>query len=74
MDTGVDTPLPGMPDPRQPAPSAYESAVERVQAALIATEGRLTDLRKQREQINAEIKVLVTETELLRRMSKVQVK
>ena len=55
-------------------PSAYERARSEVLTALSRTEDRLADLRKQRDEINAEIKSLVTEQDLLQRMSKIQSK
>jgi len=68
----VETPLPGMPEPMKV--TAYTSAIDQVHMALDQTQERLTELRKQREDINAEIKVLVAEEDLLERMSKIRKK
>jgi len=69
---GVVQPLPGMPTPFMP--TAYVSAMDRVLVALEETENRLSELRKERDVINAEIKVLVEEQELLERMAKIKKK
>lgn len=66
----VEPQLPDMPLDRDP--SAYNDAMSRVQIALAMTQQRLAELRKQREEINAEIKLLVSEEELLERMTRVQ--
>ena len=73
----VETPevavLPGMePPPRIETP--YEAALDGVKVALTITRERLIALRKQREEINGEIKMLVAEEALLQRMAKVQEK
>jgi hypothetical protein len=65
--------LPGMPAAVEPGGKFHE-VQETVTRALAATRDRLRELRKQREEINAEIKHLVDEEELLERMSKVKKK
>ena len=52
--------------------SPYERAKQEATDALEATRQRLIDLRKAREGINAEIKTLVEEEDLLSRMAKVR--
>jgi cell division protein FtsB len=64
--------LPGMPEPPIERGGKYEEVQETVAKALHATKQRLHDLRKQREDINAEIKLLVDEHELLERMTKIK--
>lgn len=69
--TGVVAPeLPDMP--QAASTNAYEDAQKRVGEALTWTQERLRELRKQREQTNAEIKQLVDDEELLIRMSRVR--
>lgn len=63
---GVVEPLPGMPRNR-----AYDTAVDAAHTALAAVRARLSDLRQSRADTNAEIKLLVEEEELLRRMTAV---
>ena len=71
--TGVVTPpLPGMPEPMKP--TAYTTAIGQVLTALDETKVRLSDLRRMRDDINAEIKVLVADEELLERMYKIKKK
>jgi hypothetical protein len=71
---GVVEPEPPGAQSADPAsPSPFEQARSEVVSALILTEQRLVDLRRQREAINAEIKTLVSEHDLLRRMSRVQI-
>jgi hypothetical protein len=64
--------LPGMPQPPIERGGKYEEVQETVAKALDATKNRLRDLRQQREDINAEIKLLVAEEELLERMTKIK--
>jgi len=52
--------------------TAFEDAHSRAELALEMTRERLRDLRKHREEINAEIKGLVDDEELLERMTKVR--
>jgi hypothetical protein len=66
--------LPGMPEPPVERGGKYEEVQETVSKALHATKQRLHDLRRQREDINAEIKLLVAEEELLERMTKIKAK
>lgn len=49
----------------------YQDVRDRIALALAVTEERLGGLRKQRDDINAEIKLLVDERDLLRRMDKI---
>lgn len=57
------------PSDRDPRP--YEEARDRLAQAQAITQERLRDLRKQREEINAEVKLLVAEDELLARMLRI---
>lgn len=68
-----DVPLPGM-EPPQVAATPYAGAREAVKFALTITRDRLKELRANRDEINAEIKMLVAEELLLQRMAKVQEK
>lgn len=61
--------LPGMPpDPKVLTP--YERAAEGVGQALALTKERLTMLRKQRDEINDEVRDLVAEEIMLERMAR----
>lgn len=60
--------------PRDRDETAYERARNVVSMSLSLTEERLRELRKKRDEINAEIKVLVNEESLLQRMSKIEAK
>jgi len=64
--------LPGMPAPPVERGGKYEEVQDTVIKALDATRNRLRDLRQQREEINAEIKLLVDEEELLERMTRIK--
>ena len=68
-----EMPLPGMPEPpadRDGTP--YEDARNKVVQALGLTQERLRQLRGQRDEINVEIKQLVSDEELLERMTRVR--
>jgi len=58
--------LPGMPARPEPGPSAADEARERVEAALVATVQMLAQKRAARDGLNAEIRELVADEELLR--------
>jgi hypothetical protein len=64
--------LTGVVEPPDREATPFEDARGRVQIALAMTQERLRELRKNREEINAEIKLLVDEEDLLERMSKVR--
>jgi hypothetical protein len=68
-----DVPLPGM-EPPQEVLTPYDGARKAVAFALTLTRDRLRELRANRDEINAEIKMLVAEEQLLTRMAKVQEK
>jgi len=75
MSEGVtveEVTLPGMPQPPVERGGRYEEVQETVAKALDATQQRLRDLRAQRDDINAEIKLLVAEEELLERMARIK--
>jgi len=64
---------PELPDmPKVVRSDAYERARESVTASLDEVRTRLKELRAQRDEINAEIKQLVSEEELLERMSRIR--
>jgi uncharacterized coiled-coil DUF342 family protein len=70
-----DEPLPGMPElPEDQEARVYERTRDAVIQARDVTMDRLRALRKQREELNAEIKLLVDEADLLDRMSRVKKK
>lgn len=71
---GEEVPLPGMPEVPAETSGTFDEVKETVGRALTATKDRLRELRKQREDINAEIKLLVDEEDLLMRMAKVKKK
>ena len=59
-------------DEQDREPRAYETARDNAVMALGKTQERLRELRQQREEINAEIKTLVDDEELLTRMTRVK--
>ena len=63
--------LPGMPHLQDREARPYEEARDKLALALELTTAGLEDLRGQRAEINAEIKLLVEEEELLTRMLRV---
>jgi hypothetical protein len=66
--TGVVMP----PDDQDREERIYERARNATIQALELTREQLRDLRKQREDLNAEIKLLVDEEELLARMARIK--
>jgi hypothetical protein len=58
-----------LPADREARP--YEDVRDRIALAREITSQRLRDLRGQREEINAEIKLLVEEDDLLTRMARI---
>lgn len=62
----------GEEDETDDVQSPFERAKAEAESALIMTRERLAELRKMREVINAEIKQLVDEEDLLSRMTKVK--
>jgi len=69
--TGVVNPLEGYGDDDREA-RPFEDAHAKAVQALALTQERLTLLRKQRTEINAEIKELVDDEDLLTRMTRVR--
>ena len=66
---------PELPDmPKAVSSDAYERARAGVSASLAEVQTRLKELRAQRDEINAEIKTLVAEEELLERMERIKPK
>jgi hypothetical protein len=68
--TGVVEPVLSYAHDREGRP--FEDAHNNVVQALATTQERLRDLRKQRNEINSEIKQLVEDEELLTRMTRVR--
>jgi hypothetical protein len=67
----VEPRLPGMPPEQDRETRPYEEARDKLTIAHGMTVERLRELRKRREEINAEIKLLVDEEELLTRMLRI---
>lgn len=69
----VSPPTPGAVQRTEPGElSQYGSAVEQAKQSLAAVRERLAYLRLHRGEVNAEIRQLVIEEELLDRMSKIR--
>ena len=73
---GVQQPNPGpediVPESFRNRPSEYETITEEVARALTSVQERLRGLRAMREDINAMIRQLVEDEELLTRMTRVR--